>query len=256
MRSLWLNSNGVRLFAVEDGQGMPIVLLHGGMANHYVSLPLLAALRDSHRVIAPDLRGSGRSVSGARLSFDGLADDVIAWLDLLGIERAVVTGVSSGSGVALRCALRHPERLLGLVLSAPVYAGSERGLTAQQQAIFGAMHAIASRAIDEGVQVLRPLYEGLAPGIREQALATIAEFDAASVVATSHFLASGAQPFGSAGELRALPMPTLLIRGDDPVHPAEVSELYAMNIPHCKALAADTVDVAAAMAEFCAGLPA
>lgn len=99
-----------------------------------------------------------------------------------------------------------------------------------------------------------PLYANLPPEIREKALAMIAGFDAASVVATSRFIASGAQPFTSAADLRSLSMPTLLVRGDDPLHPAEVSDLYAENIPDCSVAPASTMDVAAEIGSFCSRL--
>jgi len=113
------------------------------------------------------------------------------------------------------------------------------------------MDAVASRALDEGVQVLRPLYANLPPQIREKALAMAAGFDAASVVATSQFIASGAQPFTSAADLRSLSVPTLLVRGDDAIHPAEVSDLHAENIPNCKVVPALTTDVATEIGAFC-----
>ena len=251
MREVWFESGGVRLFAVEDGAGPALVMLHGGMASHVASLPLVLPLSSGYRVIAPDLRGNGKSVSGAPLTFDQLADDLVALLDHIGVDRAVVGGVSGGSGVALRFALRHPGRLTGLVLVKPVYAGEERGYTEQQKQTFAMMDAVASRALDEGVQVLRPLYANLPPDIREKALAMLEGFDAASVVATSHFIASGAQPFASAADLRSLAVPTLLIRGDDPLHPAEVSDLYAENIPGCTVMLASTADVAAEIGAFC-----
>lgn len=251
MREIWFESGDVRLFAVEDGAGPVIVMLHGGMASHVASLPLVAPLASRYRVITPDLRGSGRSWSGAPLTFDRLADDVEALLDHLGVEQAVVGGVSGGSGVALRFAFRYPERTAGLVLVKPVYGGEERGYTDPQKQTFARMDAVASRALDEGVQVLRPLYANLPEPIREKALAMIEGFDAASVVATSHFIASGAQPFTSAADLRALSVPTLLIRGNDPLHPAEISDLYVENIPGCTVSPAETADVAAEIGAFC-----
>ena len=251
MREIWFESEGVRLFAVEDGAGPVLVMLHGGMASHVASLPLVLPLSARYRVITPDLRGNGKSVSGAPLTFDQLADDLVALLDHIGVDRAVVGGVSGGSGVALRFALRQPGRLTGLVLVKPVYAGEDRGYTDQQKQTFAMMDAVASRALDEGVQVLRPLYANLPPDIREKALAMLEGFDAASVVATSHFIASGAQPFASAAELRSLSVPTLLIRGDDPLHPAEVSDLYVENIPSCTIVPASTADVAAEIGAFC-----
>lgn len=251
MREIWFESEGVRLFAVEAGHGPAIVMLHGGMASHVAALPLVAPLSSRYRVITPDLRGNGKSWSGAPLTFDRLAGDVEDLLDHLGVDRAVVGGVSGGTGVALRFALRYPDRTAALVLVKPVYAGKERGYTEQQQVTFAGMDAVASRALEEGVQVLRPLYANLPPPIREKALAMVEGFDAASVVATSRFIASGAQPFTTLEELKSVRVPTLLVRGDDPLHPAEVSDLYAASILGCTVLPAATEDVASAIGVFC-----
>ncbi len=251
MREFWFESGDVRLFAVENGDGPVIVMLHGGMANHLAALPLIAPLNPRYRIIAPDLRSSGQSWCSDPLTFDRLAEDVESLLNHLGEERAVVGGVSGGSGVALQFALRFPNRTSGLVLVKPVYAGGDHGYTEQQKATFAMMDAVASRALDEGVQVLRPLYENLPPQMREKALAMIEEFDAASVVATSRFIASGAQPFTTAAALKSLQVPTLLVRGDDPLHPSEVSDIYAANIPDCRVAPAATMDIAAAIDDFC-----
>jgi pimeloyl-ACP methyl ester carboxylesterase len=251
MREIWFESGGVRLFAVEDGDGPVIVMLHGGMADHLAALPLISPLSPRYRILAPDLRGSGKSRCGDALDFDRLADDIESLLNHIGVERAVVGGVSGGSGVALRFALRFPGRASGLVLVKPVYAGGDRGYTEQQKATFAMMDAVASRAIDEGVQVLRPLYENLPPQMREKALAMIEGFDAASVVATSRFIASGAQPFTTAADLKSLRVPTLLVRGDDPLHPSEVSDIYAANLPNCRVAPSATADIAAAIGDFC-----
>lgn len=251
MREIWVERDGVRLFAVEDGSGPLVVMLHGGMGNHQAALPLIAPLADRYRILAPDVRGSGRSWCGAPLAFDQLADDLEVFLDEIGVTRAVVGGVSGGSGVALRFALRRPGRLLGLVLVKPVYAGEELGYTAHQKKTFVMMDAIASRAIEEGVRVLRPLYANLPADIRERALAMVEGFDPASVVATSRFMASGSQPFATAADLRALQAPTLLVRGDDPLHPAEVSDLYEASLPNCDCVPASTTDIAAAIRAFC-----
>src|SRR5262249_45939313 len=151
-------------------------MLHGGMASHLAALPLVAPLSSRYRIIAPDLRGSGNSRSGAPLTFDRLADDVEALLDHVGVERAVIGGVSGGSGVAVRFALRRPGRTAGLVVVRPIYAGEDRGYTERQKATFAMMDAVASRAVDEGVQVLRPLCANLPPPMREKALAMMEGF--------------------------------------------------------------------------------
>jgi pimeloyl-ACP methyl ester carboxylesterase len=252
MKEFWFEAGGVRLFAVEDGVGPAIVMLHGGMASHLASLPLIAPLVLRYRVVTPDVRGNGRSWSGSALTFDRLADDVEILLDHLGVDRAVVGGVSGGSGIALRFVLRHPGRTAGLVLVKPVYAGEERGYNDPQKQTFAAMDAVASRALEEGVQVLRPLYANLPPPIREKALAMLEGFDAASVVATSRFIASGAQPFATEDDLRSIAAPTLIVRGEDLLHPPDVSDLYAASIPGCT-VAPASADVAAEIGAFCDG---
>jgi 3-oxoadipate enol-lactonase len=249
MREFWFEVGGTRLFGVEDGAGRTILMLHGGLADHRAGLPLVAPLARRFRVVAPDLRASGRSWDPRPLGWDVLAADVAGLLDHLGVGKAVVGGVSGGTGVALRFALRHPERVAGLVLVKPAYAGAERGLTAQQRAAFEFTASLGSRALAEGVQVLRPLYAQLPQGIREQALAMLDEFDAGSVVATTRFLGAGEQPFGSAAELRELAMPVLLVPGDDPLHPADVSALHAADLPRCRTC--NAADPAPAIGEFC-----
>ena len=82
---------------------------------------------------------------------------------------------------------------MGLILVTPIYAGEETGYSEEQKAAFAGMDAVASRAVEEGIQVLRSLYANLPSQIREKAFAIVEGFDAASVVATSHFVASGAQ---------------------------------------------------------------
>jgi len=250
VREFWFESEGTPLFAVEDGEGPVLVMLHGALADHQAALPLIAPHSSRYRIIAPDLRGSGKSHCGEVLSFERLVGDVEVLLDELGVDRAFVGGVSSGSGIALSFALNRPSRIAGLALLRPVYAGEKRGYTEQQKASFEMMDAVAGRAVDEGVQVLCALYNDLPSPMREKALAMVEGFDAASVVATSHFVASGKQPFTSPADLESLDLPVLLVRGDDPLHPAEVSDLYATNILNCTEVAS-SADATEAIGAFC-----
>lgn len=251
MREVWLTDGPFRLFAVEDGEGPALVFLHGGLASHQAVLPLVWSLTDRYRVITPDLRGSGRSWSSEALAFDRLADDVLRILDHLAVGKAVVGGVSTGSGTAVRFALRHPERTRGLIAVRPVYAGNDVGYTSGQASAFAAMDSVASRASVEGIDVLRPMYAQLPDGIRERAWQMASGFDPDSVVATSRFIASGAQPFDSSRDLRSIRVPTLLVRGDDEQHPAEISDLYAANIPGCTVRPSTGNDTMLAIRDFC-----
>jgi pimeloyl-ACP methyl ester carboxylesterase len=251
MREFWVTEGPVKLFAVEDGEGPALVFLHGGLANHQAVLPIVGPLSDRYRIITPDLRGSGRSWFSGALTFDRLADDVLRLLDDLAVEKAIVGGVSTGSGTAIRFVLRNPERTRGLIVVKPVYAGSDVGYARSQASAFATMDSVASRASVEGIDVLRPMYARLPDGIRQRAWQIAAEFDADSVVATSRFIVSGAQPFSSSRELRSVRVPTLLVRGDDEQHPAEISDLYAASISDRIVLSAAGADTVSAMRDFC-----
>lgn len=251
MREIRLSDGACELFVAEDGSGPAIVLLHGGLASRRAVLPILAPLADSYRVMAPDLRGSGRSTCSDDLTFDRLADDLARVLDHLDVKRVVMGGVSTGSGTAVRFALRHPDRVRALLVIRPVYAGADTGYTEAQAAAFGAMDAVASQAVEGGLEVLRPLFAPLPADVRERAWRAMEEFEPGGVAATSRFIASGAQPFRSCAELASIAVPTLLVRGDDEQHPAGVSDLYARCIPDCTTLPASTDDLTTAIDDFC-----
>ena len=180
---LWFESDSARLFAVEAGRGRPIVLLHGGLADHRAMSFRLGPLAATHRLLMPDLRGSGRSIHRGELSWDMLADDVAALLGQLGLERAVVGGISMGSGVALRFALRHPSLLQGLILLSPVYPGQDRALAEASSSAMRTLGEAGARVLEHGVEALRPLFEALSSPVREVALDMMRGFDAGSVAA-------------------------------------------------------------------------
>lgn len=239
----WYERAGTRLFAVERGRGRPVVFLHGGLADHRASLFRVGSLAASHRLIAPDVRGAGRSHHAGDLSWDMLADDVVALLDHLGLDRVIVGGVSAGSAVALTFARRHPQRALALLLVSPVFAGQERGLNEAQRVAMERMAEVGRRTAAEGVAALLPLFAALPPALRDVAVTMASGFDPASVAATTRLLASGVQPIARLEDLAHLSLPTLIVPGTDPEHPAELAELYARTIPDA-VLAEPTADLA------------
>jgi 3-oxoadipate enol-lactonase len=228
--SFWFSNQRARLYAVAVGHGRPVVFLHGGLADHRSTLFRAGMLASSYRLIAPDVRGSGRSLHAGPLSWEVLADDVAALLDHLGAERAVIGGASMGSGIALRFALDYPRRTAGLLLVSPLYPGQNRGLTAAQAAAMRIMNEAGQEALERGIEALLPLYERLPAPMRERAVEMARGFDPSSVAATTGFLASGAQPFGDVVELAAIEVPVLIVPGADPEHPAEVTELHVRHL--------------------------
>ena len=104
--------------AFDDiGSGLPVVFLHAFPLNRTMWEPQVTALVGDCRCIPVDLRGFGDSAPSAPYTVDRYADDVIAVLDTLQIERAVVAGLSLGGYVAFALWRRHRARVRALILA-------------------------------------------------------------------------------------------------------------------------------------------
>ena len=105
----------------DTGDGAPVMLISGlnGLAQPWQQVTGLLRGLGRYRLVAHDHRGMGRSgPAPERHSVEGIAADVVALMDALGIGRAHVVGHSLGGAVAQRLAVAHPERVAGLVIYA------------------------------------------------------------------------------------------------------------------------------------------
>jgi pimeloyl-ACP methyl ester carboxylesterase len=118
--------NGIEVaFDDTGGDGPAVVLGHGFAMDRSMFDSQVEALRSRYRVITWDERGHGDTVyPPAPFTYWDLADDCLGLLDHLGLDRAVVGGMSQGGFIALRLALTAPERVRGLILL-DTQAGSE-----------------------------------------------------------------------------------------------------------------------------------
>jgi pimeloyl-ACP methyl ester carboxylesterase len=101
---------------------VPLVLVHGFGGSRDDWAPLLDALPADRAIVAYDQRGFGDSQGAEGVPFSH-ADDLLALLDALGIERADLCGMSLGGATTLNFALNHPERVRRLVLVSPLMVG-------------------------------------------------------------------------------------------------------------------------------------
>ena len=104
----------------ECGTGTPIVFVHGLLTNSLLWRKVVPELAERHRCIVPDFPlGSHSEAMGADadLTPDGLVAVIVAVLDELGLERAVLVGNDTGGALSQLVAARHPERVAGLVLT-------------------------------------------------------------------------------------------------------------------------------------------
>ena len=164
--------NAFHMYYEVTGQGVPLLFVHGGLGGGRGSalfrqhhMPVLAQYV---HVIAFDRRAAGLSETPtAGYSFDGFVADMVALLDHLGHERAVLMGHSAGGPQVLQCALTHPERVRALILSSTAtqtvhvppalaslvtFLGTE-GLTHLQQMLTRHDTSLAAQAPGPGASV-------------------------------------------------------------------------------------------------------
>jgi pimeloyl-[acyl-carrier protein] methyl ester esterase len=125
------NRRGERLWYEDAGTGIPIVLIHGWCMSSavwkYQFDSLVGWTPDSYRLIAPDLRGHGRSREiTSRMTFDCFADDLADLFGSLRLSNALLLGWSMGGQIALQASVKMQEKLAGMILisSTPKFAAS------------------------------------------------------------------------------------------------------------------------------------
>lgn len=166
-------SGGVKIHYTVQGDGPPVVLIHGLLSSAQMNwtLPgITAAVAKHHKVIAIDCRGHGRSDKPEKESDYGpaMAEDVVRLLDHLGIKKAHVAGYSMGGMIALKLAVLHPERVESLLLCGmgwlkqggalqEFWSGiPDKGKSARSPAVTACMHGMAQLAVTEaGVKSLK-----------------------------------------------------------------------------------------------------
>ena len=103
--------NGIKLYHEVYGEGEPLVLLPGGLMTIGEMSTLLEPLAKTHKVIAVELQGHGRTADTDRpLTMETMGNDIAALLDQLSIQKADIVGLSLGAAVGLRTAIQHPEK--------------------------------------------------------------------------------------------------------------------------------------------------
>lgn len=148
----------------KAGSGRPVLFLHGYSDSWYSHNGVLQALPADVHAIVPSQRGHGGTDKPAgtyRLA--DFADDAIALLDHLGVERAAVVGHSMGSLIAQELALTHPERVSAVVLNGSATTGDNdvlRGLLAETRRFAGPMDRGLVAAFQSGTCV-GPLGPGM-----------------------------------------------------------------------------------------------
>jgi pimeloyl-ACP methyl ester carboxylesterase len=223
-----------RLEYTEYGSGDHwVVLLHGQLMPRRMHQPLARALAaEGLHVVTLDLLGHGRSDRPAdplAYSMTAFAEQVVALLDHLGADEAVVGGTSLGANVSLEVGVLAPERVRGLIVEMPVLHNAvEAGLIAFAPLLF------AARFVPVTVTALRwltrPVPRGLVPFWVGIALDTCDQRPG-PVAAVVHGIFFG-RVAPSAPERKRITAPALVVgHPADPIHPAADAAMLAEELP-------------------------
>jgi pimeloyl-ACP methyl ester carboxylesterase len=228
----------------EYGDGPRVtVLRHGLLLSQRMHVPLARALAESgNRVVTLDLRGHGRSDRPPDMwhyTMGFFAQDVVALLDHLAVDQAVVGGTSLGANVTLEVASLAPERLRGMVIEMPVL---DNALLACAVAFTPLMVALtfgepAMRAL---ARVTRMIPERRVPWAANVLLDTVRQDPAPSAAVLQGIFAGRTAPHRS--ERRTFTAPALVIgHHRDPVHPFSDAGLLAEELPNARLLEASSI---------------
>lgn len=221
---------------VDQGQGSPIVFVHGFPLSHAMwnaQIPVFAA---EHRVIVPDLRGFGESVdTDGTVTIEDFADDLAAVLDFLQVrEPVVLCGLSMGGYIAFHFVRKYRERLRGLVLC-------DTRASADLPEVVQNRLRIAQLVIDRGTQ---PVADAMLPN----AFAPKTFADRPEVVEVVRAMIISSDPTGVAAASRGMAvrpdmtdllpkidLPTLVVVGaDDALTPVDEMRRMSASIPRAK----------------------
>jgi pimeloyl-ACP methyl ester carboxylesterase len=134
-RSGFVDVPGARIAWRSTGSGRAMIMIHAGIADQSMWDDDIPALTAGHQVVTYDTRGYGATTESPT-AFSNRAD-CIAVLDHLGIDRAVVLGVSRGGHIALDTAIEYPDRIAGLiVVNGGLGGGLETEPTPEELALF------------------------------------------------------------------------------------------------------------------------
>jgi proline iminopeptidase len=253
-RRMYATLNGVRTFYTTEGTGPALVCVHGGpgMSDHRGYAKWLAPLAQDHQLVLYDLRGCGQSADAPDGSYSH--EDFVADLDALrahlGLEKWTVLGTSYGGFIAQEYALRHADRLNGLILvdTAP---SNDHHHKAIQNALDSGRPGIDQAMLDElfsghirddahfrtAFAAIQPLYR-----VTANPEADAAQLDAIVFRYQTHNFAFSRNlaTYDVRPRLGEIEVPTLVMCGrHDWITPLDQSEFMAEHIPGARLVVYD-----------------
>lgn len=257
--------DGLRFHYRDEGAGVPFFFQHGLGGDVGQPFGLYSPAPDGIRLLAFDARAHGETRplgDEKKVTLATFADDLIALMDHLDIDRAVIGGISMGAAIALNAVLRYPKRVRGLVLSRPAWL--DRPLPQNTRVYPHIVHYILKYGAKEGLEHFRqtPEFQAVLDESPDAARSLVAQFEhprAEECLARLERIPHDT-PSHDRAEWKAIRVPTLVLGNrQDPIHPWEFAQTLASEIPRAvlgvltpKSMSIDrhAADVRAALDEF------
>lgn len=230
--------NGISMYYEVQGKGVPLIMIQGFAGNHQAWFFQTPVFRKCYKVIIFDNRGVGKSGrSGEPYTIKTMADDVIALMDYLGIDKAHILGVSMGGLAAQEVAISHPERVIKLVLGS-TFAETERNDVHPEL-----MKALGVRegdtSVDTGNIDFRKLMNFMVSSafnkrLYRMVLLTLSRRSMESIDASGYLEQMAAvTSYSTLDRLHLIKAPTLVLTGTgDRIVSPSMSDLLASRIPN------------------------
>lgn len=226
--------DGLLLRGVDTGGGLPVLFQHGLGGNAAQAAEVFPD-GEGFRRLTLECRGQGRSEQGDphALSIATFAADILAFADARGVGRFVAGGISMGAAIALHLAVRHPERVRGLILARPAWLWQKAPANMRPYA------EVAGHLRNPDLRAGQAAFEcsatarGLAQAAPDNLASLLRFFTAENPAALAALLAAiaGDGPDVSEAEVRRIPVPTLVLgTGIDAIHPLDFARQLADRI--------------------------
>jgi pimeloyl-ACP methyl ester carboxylesterase len=220
----------------DEGEGFPFFFQHGLGGDLHQPFTLFRPPA-GFRLIGFDCRGHGLTEplgSEDKIGIAAFADDLLALMNRLEIERAVIGGISMGSALALNFALRHADRVAGLVLSRPAWL---EGPLKRNVEVYGQMvDLIRQHGAKRGLEIFKqtPIYQEALRKSPDTANSMVRQFENPRIEERLVILDKipKDRPNHRLDDLKVINVPTLVLANRmDAIHPFEYGEALAAAIP-------------------------
>jgi pimeloyl-ACP methyl ester carboxylesterase len=214
MKSGYVEANGVNYYYEIEGDGEPLLLLHGGLGSISMFAPVMSQYTESRQVIAVDLHGHGRTqLAGRQIDPVDIGGDLGIVLGELGYEEVDVMGYSFGGYAALHLAAQHPGKVRRLAIVSSNFAreGFHSEMLPQQAQVGAAMADMMKGT---------PMYEDYV---------AVAPDPAEFPKLLDNMGALMRSDYDWRAELESLEMPVMLVYADsDMIRPEHIVESYQL----------------------------